>query len=227
MAALVVVGILGVAYVTYITSGVSMPKPPWLFKGAYAQYSGSTTYLESHFCGCSSSNGCMGGGGCPNRTITTSEVIHLEVLAYNTSKVDMLYFTNTSSTFPDVTYQGFIYGPGPPDVTNTSEWVTVASAPSLFPQSPYQPPALNMAYANTSSTTITLHNQSYTVTDYLYLVNNSTRIDIFASQSVGFPIEYAMQQTSAGNIKVTTSTWAIDITQTNIPGLQSIASAAS
>lgn len=204
---IVIVVIAAAAVAGYFGYGyyVSSPKPSWLFKGAYAQFSGNITYLDARDCG----NGSHG-DECSNRTATASDVIHLEVLAYNSSKVDMLYLTNITTTYSPST--PFLSSEGP-YVTNTSEWVSIASAPSLDPTSPHQPPALNEAYANASSTTITLHNQSYAVTDYLYLVNNSTRTNILASQSVDFPIEYVYQGTGPF------PTWYVEITQTNIPGL--------
>jgi hypothetical protein len=217
VAALMLVAILGVAYLTYITNPPqsttsssmtgSTPKSSWPFKGAYAQYSGSITYQANGTLHVTPQCG-IGGSSLGHTTITESMIIRLEVLAYNSSKLDMLYYTNSTTTYGQSS--------GCPNITNATEWVNITAAPSQFPWVK----VINLAYANASSTMITLHNQSYAVTDYCYRVTNfgvpPTRDDIFVSQSIGFPIRYAFQGISS------IPTLNIDITQTNIPELSSM-----
>jgi hypothetical protein len=139
--------------------------PPWLFKGAYAEYSGSSTAYQ-----------CYGIEGCGN--VTTVVAVRLQVFGYNSSDVLMEYdYIQTSiCKFPSC---------GAPSLTNATRWVSIAAAPTLTPIS-----LIDTSLGNVSSTSIVLHGTTYDVTAYEYLSGGAT-FTVYIYPIVGFPIRYS------------------------------------
>ncbi|MDG6941232.1 MAG: winged helix-turn-helix transcriptional regulator, partial [Nitrososphaerota archaeon] len=172
-------------------------RPSWLFKGAYAFYAGSNNYTFP-----------ANNSGCPRCTETAGWNVRLQVENFNSTDVEMMYFTNQTSSIAPCSYQcsGSF-------VTNTTNWYDIRVAPTLLPIS-----ILGMVPAAASYTTLVLNGHTYDVTLYPYQAPGSA-FDVYVYTSVGFPILYSSPATNASHEPL--NIW---ITQTNIPGLTPLAS---
>ena len=174
-------------------------RPSWLFKGAYAVYAGNSSYTLP-----------ANNAGCPRCTERGGFIVKLEVKNLNSTDVEMMYFYNQTSNLipcPRTACSGY-------SITNTTNWYGIHTAPTLPPYS-----FIGETPLAPSDTTLVLNGHTFGATLYPYQAAGGTAFDVYVYTSVWFPVLY-----SVSAINATLAPLNIGMTQTNIPGLTSLAS---
>jgi len=152
---------------------------PWLFKGAYATYSGETSYSGA----------------------TYNFTIRVQVVDFNSTAADLLYYVNFGSSSSSYTNQ-------------TTQWTKFSPIGGIIPLA--QP---DFSLSRTYDTTRLVGDNTYDCTAYEHTAqsNGATgTITAYLSNSAGFLIEFTYSVSGSSG---TTISIDMPVTHTNISGL--------